>query len=363
MSGKIKVAVVGIGNCFAGLYQGIEYYKQHPERKVTGIMHQEMAGYTIHDIEFVSAFDIAKKKVNQTLDKAIYAEPNLVNWVKLKESNVIVKPSPVLDGVGIYVKDLIQPINGRPIDQIRKEILEELSQSGAEMIVSYLPVGSQKATEFWANVALEAGVGFVNCIPVFIGSDQEWIKKFRDKNIPLIGDDIKSQVGATIVHRVLAKLFMDRGVELESTYQLNVGGNTDFKNMLERNRLESKEKSKTNSVQSQLKVPLPKGKIHIGPSDYVEFLGNTKIAFMRLNGREWGDRPMNVEIRLQVNDKANSGGIVIDAIRAVKIALDRGIGGSLYSASAYLMKSPPKQMSDDDARKALEDFIHRKRDN
>lgn len=359
---KIKVAAVGIGNCFSGLIQGIEYYRLHPERTITGIMHNEMAGYSIHDIEFVSAFDVSRKKVGAPLHKAVYAEPNLVKWVKLPESDVIVKSSPVLDGVGLYVKDLIQPINKRPVEQIREEILQELADSKAEIIVSYLPVGSQKATEFWADVALEAGTAFINCIPVFIASNIEWRKKFKDKKLPLIGDDIKGQVGATIIHRVLAKIFTDRGVDLESTYQLNVGGNTDFMNMLERSRLESKEISKTNSVQSQLKTPLPKGRIHIGPSDYVEFLGNTKIAFIRLNGRQWGDRPMNLELRLDVDDKSNSGGIVIDAIRAAKIALDRKLGGALYSTSAYLMKTPPQQMSDDEAKEALENFILGKRE-
>lgn len=362
MAKKIKAAVVGVGNCFSGLLQGIEYYKQHPERSITGIMHKEMAGYSIHDIEFVSAFDVSKKKVGQPLHKAVYAEPNLVKWVDLPEMDTIVKSSPILDGVGVYVKDIIQPINKRPVDQLKEEILQELSDSGAELIVSYLPVGSQKATEFWAEMALESGKAFINCIPVFIASNIEWRKKFKEKKLPLIGDDIKGQVGATIIHRILAKLFTDRGVDLESTYQLNVGGNTDFRNMLERNRLESKEISKTNSVQSQLRVPLPKGRIHIGPSDYVEFLGNTKIAFIRLNGKQWGDRTMNLEIRLDVDDKSNSGGIVVDAIRAAKIALDRKLGGALYSASSYLMKTPPRQMSDDDAKMALEDFILGKRD-
>ncbi|MFA5049535.1 MAG: inositol-3-phosphate synthase [Candidatus Micrarchaeia archaeon] len=361
MTKKIKVAVVGIGNCFAGLIQGIEYYKQHPEREITGIMHNKMSNYSIYNIEFVAAFDISKKKVGQTLERAVYAEPNLVKWTKLPKSEVIVKPAPILDGVGLYVKDLIQPVNSRPIEQLREEILKEISNSGAKIILSYLPVGSQKATEFWAEIALESGCALINCIPVFIASNLEWRKKFKEKNLPLIGDDIKGQVGATIVHRTLAKLFTDRGVEVESTYQLNVGGNTDFMNMLERSRLESKEISKTNSVQSQLKQPLPKGQIHIGPSDYVEFLQNTKLAFIRLNGKQWGDRSMNLEIRLEVDDKSNSGGIVVDAIRAAQIALDRKIGGALNSASAYLMKSPPIQMRDEDAKDALNDFIEGKR--
>lgn len=363
MGKKIRVGVVGVGNCFAGLIEGIQYYKEHPERIVTGVMHETMAGYSIHDIEFVSAFDVSKKKVGQPLHKAVFADPNLVKWVTLPKSDVIVHPSPVLDGVGIYVKDMVEPINSRPIDQLRKEILEELRVTKTEIIISYLPVGSQKATEFWVEVALDAGCAFVNCIPVFIASNREWRKKFEQKNLPLIGDDIKGQVGATIVHRILAKLFTDRGVEVESTYQLNVGGNTDFKNMLERNRLESKEISKTNSVQSQLKEPLPSGRIHIGPSDYVEFLSNTKLAFIRLNGKQWGDRPMNLEMRLEVDDKSNSGGIAVDAIRAAKIALDKKIGGALYSASSYLMKSPPEQYSDDQARTALEEFINGKRVN
>ncbi len=363
MGKKIRVGVVGVGNCFAGLFEGIHYYKEHPERIVTGVMHETMAGYSIHDIEFVSAFDVSKKKVGQPLHKAVCAEPNLVKWVTPPKSDTIVKSSPVLDGVGIYVKEMVEPINSRPIEQLRKEILEELRVTKTEIIVSYLPVGSQKATEFWAEVALDAGCAFVNCIPVFIASNREWRKRFEQKNLPIIGDDIKGQVGATIVHRVLAKLFRDRGVELESTYQLNVGGNTDFKNMLERSRLESKEISKTNSVQSQLETPLPSGKIHIGPSDYVEFLGNTKIAFIRLNGKQWGDRTMNLELRLDVDDKSNSGGIAVDAIRAAKIALDKKIGGAIYSASSYLMKTPPEQYSDDQARVIFEDFIAGKRVN
>ncbi|MBN2478085.1 inositol-3-phosphate synthase [Candidatus Micrarchaeota archaeon] len=361
MGKKIKVGVVGVGNCFAGLVQGIEYYRQNPERKVTGIMNEKMAGYSIHDVEIVSAFDVSKRKVGKRLDQAIYAYPNMVDWIELPKMETVVSPAPVLDGVGHYVKDMIDPIKDATEDELKDMIIDELKRSKTEIIISYLPVGSQKAAEFWANMCLETKTAFINCMPVFIASNPVWEKKFKKAKVPAIGDDIKGQIGATITHRVLAKMFTDRGVIVDDTYQLNVGGNTDFKNMLERSRLESKEISKTNSVQSQLSKPLPKDKIHIGPSDYVEFLKNTKIAFMRLRGHQWGDRPLNLEVKLEVDDKSNSGGIAIDAIRAAKIALDRGLGGSLYSASAYLMKTPPKQFRDETAKQMLEDFVSGKR--
>ncbi len=355
--GKIRCGVVGVGNCFSGLYQGLHYYKQNPDKEVIGLMHQDMAGYKTQDIEFVSAFDVGENKVGKPLDEAAMASPNMVDWIKLPASDVIVQASPVLDGVGKYVEDVIHPIHSGPIEELRKNILEHLKKTETEVIVSYLPVGSQKAAEFWAEVCLDAGIAFVNCMPVFIASDPEWEKRFRDKKIPIIGDDIKGQIGATIVHRVLAKLTQDRGAELDKTYQLNVGGNTDFQNMLERNRLESKKISKTESVQSQLKKKMPEDMIHIGPSDYVPFLNNTKICFIYMEGRQWADIPYKIDLKLDVNDKANSAGIVVDAVRAAKIALDRGYGGAIESASAYLMKHPPVQMSDPEARESLDYFI------
>ena len=355
--GKIKCGVVGVGNCFAGLYQGLHYYREHPEKEVIGLMHQDMAGYRTQDIEFVSAFDVASNKVGKTLDEATYAPPNMVNWIKLPKSEVIVQESPVLDGVGKYVEDVIKPVTNKPIDQLKEEIKKHIKETGTEVIVSYLPVGSQKAAEFWAEICLETGTAFVNCMPVFIASDPDWEKRFREKKVPVIGDDIKGQIGATIVHRVLAKLTQDRGAELDKTYQLNVGGNTDFQNMLERTRLESKKISKTESVQSQLKKRMDEGMIHIGPSDHIPFLKNTKICFIYMEGRQWADVPYKIDLKLDVDDKANSAGIVVDAVRAAKIALDRGYGGSIESASAYLMKHPPVQMSDPEAKSSLEYFI------
>jgi myo-inositol-1-phosphate synthase len=358
MAGKIRVGIVGIGNCFAGLWQGLEYYKRNPSKKVAGLMHDTLGGYSWKDIEFVSAFDVAKNKVGKPLHEAGNAPPNMVDWIKdMPKSDCIVRESPVLDGVGYFVKEKIDPITNKPMEQLRKEILDEIRKTKTEVIVSYLPVGSQKATEFWAEVSLETGCAFVNCVPVFIASDPAWEKRFREKGIPIIGDDIKAQVGATIVHRTLAKLCDDRGTKIERSYQLNVGGNTDFQNMKELTRLTSKKISKTESVQSQLRERLSDNNIHIGPSDYVPFLENTKVMYMRIEGLMWADRPYNMEVRLQVDDKANSAGISVDAIRCAKLALDRKQGGAVTAASAYLMKHPPMEMSDPDARKRLEDFI------
>jgi myo-inositol-1-phosphate synthase len=355
--GKIRCGVVGVGNCFSGLYQGLQYYREHPEKEVIGLMHQDMAGYKTQDIEFVSAFDVAKNKVGKPLNEAAMAKPNMVNWIKLDKSEVIVRESPVLDGVGAYVKDTINPVQNEPTEELKEKIRSHIKETKTEVIVSYLPVGSQKAAEFWAEMCLEAGVAFVNCMPVFIASNPEWEKRFREKKLPVIGDDIKGQIGATIVHRVLTKLTQDRGAELDKTYQLNVGGNTDFQNMLERSRLESKKISKTESVQSQLKKRMDEGMIHIGPSDHVPFLKNTKICFIYMEGRQWADVPYKIDLKLDVDDKANSAGIVVDAVRAAKIALDRKYGGAIEPASAYLMKHPPVQMSDPDAKAALEYFI------
>ncbi len=355
--GKIKCGVVGVGNCFSGLYQGLHYYREHSEKEVIGLMHQDMASYKTHDIEFVSAFDVSSLKVGKPLSEAVYAKPNMVDWVKVPKSNVIVQESPVLDGVGKYVEELIKPVKNKPMDQLKKDIKKHIEDTGTEIIVSYLPVGSQQAAEFWAQMCLDTNTAFVNCMPVFIASNPAWEKKFREKKVPVIGDDIKGQIGATIVHRVLTRLTRDRGAELDKTYQLNVGGNTDFKNMLERERLESKKVSKTESVQSQLKKRMPDENIHVGPSDFVPFLHNTKICFIYMYGRQWADVPYKLDLKLEVDDKANSAGIVVDAIRAARIAKDRKYGGAIESASAYLMKHPPVQMSDSEARLALEYFI------
>lgn len=362
---KIKCAVVGIGNCFAGLVQGIEYYQQNKEQKVIGIMHENIGGYTIHDIEFVCGFDVGENKIGKTINEAIYQEPNMVNWIskeKMPKTDALVYESPVLDGVGIWVENKINPVkSSKTKEQLTNQIKRTLKECGAQILVSYLPVGSEQATKFWAQICLDTGVAFVDCMPSFIASDPVWGQKFKKANIPAIGDDIKGQVGATIVHRTLAKLCDARGTRIEKTYQINVGGNTDFLNMKEQDRLVSKKISKTESVQSQLSERLPDDKIYVGPSDFVPFLGNTKLMFMRIEGRMWANMPYNMEVRLEVDDKANSAGIVVDAIRCAKIALDRKVGGPLVSASAYLMKHPPMQMTDSEAKQALEDFINGKR--
>jgi len=361
--GKIRVGVIGVGNCFSGLVQGIEYYKQNPDKRVVGLMHEEMGGYGWDDLEFVSAFDVAKNKIGLPLNKAMYKYPNMVDWIKdMPKSSTVVREAPVLDGVGIYVQNRVQPVKNRPMGVLRKEIEKEIEDTKASVLINYLPVGSQKATEFWAEMALRTGCAFVNCMPVFIASDKKWERKFRKEKSPVVGDDIKSQVGSTIVHRTLAKLCEDRGTKLETTYQINVGGNSDFLNMKEQERLESKKISKTESVQSQLRKRLPDDNIYVGPSDFIPFLSNTKLAFIRLEGRMWADIPFNMEIRLEVDDKANSAGVAIDAIRAVQIAKDRGIGGALISASSYLMKHPPVQFSDSEARLAFEGFISGKKE-
>lgn len=357
MTKKIRVGIIGCGNCASGFIQGIEYYKQNPEREVVGIMHQNINGYDVRDIEIACAFDVDKNKVGKTLNEAIYAKPNMVNWVKLPKNNVIVKQSPPYDGLGKYVSEIVKTVEERPILELEKEILNEIKKSRTEILVNYLPVGSQKATKFWVKIALKAKCAFINAIPVFIASNPKWESKFAKAKLPIIGDDMKGMIGATIVHRVLAKLTADRGADLLHTYQLNVGGNYDFLNMLERERLINKKISKTESVQSQLKTPLDEKKIYIGPSDYIPFLGNTKIAFMHLHGRMWADIPYNIEVKLDVNDKANAGGIIADAVRIAKLALEKNIGGALIGPSAYLMKRPPKQMSDTEAKQELEKFI------
>jgi myo-inositol-1-phosphate synthase len=355
---KIKLGIIGVGNCASGLIQGVQYYRQNEEIR-TGLIHNQIGKYSAVDLEFVSGFDISETKVGKPLATAIYSPPNEVRWVNRVEGcERVVMEAPILDGVGIYAEKMIQPIKQtRSLHELRRDIVKEIQDTGTRVLVNYLPVGSQKATEFWAEVALEAGCAFVNCIPVFIASNKEWNRKFEVKKLPIIGDDIKSQVGSTIVHRVLTKLCMDRGAVVDQTYQINVGGNTDFINMLERDRLESKKISKTEAVQSQLKDRLEDGKIYIGPSDFIPFLGNRKLAFIRVEGRMFANIPFNMEMRLDVDDKSTSGGTAIDAVRLAQHGLDRRIGGCLTYASAYLMKHPPIQMSDEDARTKLDEWI------
>ncbi|MBU1102406.1 inositol-3-phosphate synthase [Patescibacteria group bacterium] len=356
----IRVGVVGVGNCFAGLIQGIEFYRRDPAKKVIGLMHRKIGPYNFKDIDFVSAFDVGANKIGKPLNKAVFSSPNLVKWTALAPSRTIVREGPILDGVGIYVLNKIKPLK-KPTDpeKLREKIIKEIKNTGAEILVNYLPVGSQKATEFWAEMALETKCAFINCIPVFIASNTNWIKRFEEAGVPIIGDDIKGQIGATIVHRVLARLCDERGATIEKTYQLNVGGNTDFLNMKEFERLKSKKISKTQAVVSQIKKSLKANEVYIGPSDFIPFLGNTKLAFIRVEGKMFAEIPYSLELRLEVDDKANSAGIVIDAIRLAKLALNREIGGYL-EVSSYLMKHPLRQKTDDEARQIVEDFIKRK---
>ena len=363
MAKKIKVGVIGVGNCFAGLIQGIEYYKKNRGKGIIGLMHQKLGLYNYDDIEFSSAFDVGKNKVGESLDRAVFASPNMVDWLKLPKNKTIVKEAPILDGIGLYVANKIKPIkNFAPVEKLKKEIEKEIKKTKTEILINYLPVGSQTATEFWAEIALKTKCGFINCIPAFIASDKKWAKKFKKARVPIVGDDIKSEIGATIVHRTLARLCSERGAKVDRTYQINVGGNTDFLNMKEQERLESKRISKTEAVTSQLKEKINPENIYIGPSDFIPFLGNTKLAFIRIEGRMFANIPFSIELRLQVDDKANSGGITIDAIRLTKLALDRKIGGPLISASAYLMKHPAVQFPDSVAREMLEEFILGKRE-
>ena len=354
-AGPIRVAIVGVGNCAASLVQGVEFYRDaDPTQKVPGLMHVEFGPYHIRDIEFVAAFDVDSKKVGLDLSQAIEAsENNTIKIADVPQLDVPVQRGHTLDGLGKYYRETITESDEAPVD-----IVSVLRETRADVLICYLPVGSDDAAKFYAQCAIDAKVAFVNALPVFIASTPEWAKKFEDAGVPIVGDDIKSQVGATITHRVLTKLFEDRGVEVQRTYQLNVGGNMDFKNMLERDRLESKKISKTQSVTSQ--VPdrdLGARNVHIGPSDYVAWLDDRKWAFVRLEGKTFGDVPLNLEYKLEVWDSPNSAGIIIDALRAAKIAKDRGIGGALLSASSYFMKSPPVQYFDDEAKKAVQDFI------
>jgi myo-inositol-1-phosphate synthase len=355
---SVKVAIVGVGNCATSLIQGVEYYRgADADTTVPGLMHVQFGDYHVRDIEFVAAFDVDAKKVGFDLaDATTASENNTIKIADVPPTGVTVQRGHTLDGLGKYYLQTIDESDAEPVD-----VVQVLKDTEADVLVSYLPVGSEAADKFYAQCAIDAGVAFVNALPVFIASDPEWAKKFEDAGVPIIGDDIKSQVGATITHRVLARLFEERGVVLDRTYQLNVGGNMDFKNMLERERLESKKVSKTQAVTSNLDGPLA-GKIddrnvHIGPSDYVAWLDDRKWAYVRLEGRAFGDVPLNLEYKLEVWDSPNSAGIIIDAIRAAKIAKDRGIAGALLSASSYLMKSPPEQRPDDVGRAKLEAFI------
>jgi len=352
--GSVRVAIVGVGNCATSLIQGVEYYKDaDPAASVPGLMHVQLGDYHVRDVEFVAAFDVDAKKVGFDLSEATQAsENNTIKIADVPPLGVTVQRGHTLDGLGKYYRETIEEAEGAPVD-----VVQVLKDTKADVLVSYLPVGSEEADKFYAQCAIDAKVAFVNALPVFIASDPVWAKKFEDAGVPIIGDDIKSQVGATITHRVMAKLFEDRGVVLDRTYQLNVGGNMDFKNMLERDRLESKKVSKTQAVTSNINHDLGTKNVHIGPSDYVQWLDDRKWAYVRLEGRAFGDVPLNLEYKLEVWDSPNSAGIIIDAIRAAKIAKDRGVGGALLSAAAYLMKSPPEQRPDDIGRQKLEAFI------
>jgi myo-inositol-1-phosphate synthase len=351
---KIRLAIVGVGNCASSLVQGLEYYKgASPDDSVPGLMHVNLAGYHVSDVEVAAAFDVDANKVGTDVSEAIFTKPN--NTIKFSDVpalGITVQRGRTLDGFGTFYREVCEESTEPEVD-----VVSVLREAEVDVLVSYLPVGSEEAAKFYAQCAINAGVGLVNCLPVFIASDRGWAKRFADAGVPIVGDDIKSQVGATITHRVLAKLFEDRGVELDRTYQLNFGGNMDFMNMLERERLSSKKISKTQSVQSQLEQPLDKENIHIGPSDHVPWLEDRKWAMIRLEGRNFGDVPLNIEMKLEVWDSPNSAGVVIDAVRCAKVAKNRGIGGPLIGPSAYFMKSPPVQFSDDAAHEMVEEFI------
>jgi myo-inositol-1-phosphate synthase len=352
--GSVRVAIVGVGNCASSLVQGVEFYKDaDPAVRVPGLMHVQFGPYHVRDIEFVAAFDVDAKKVGRDVAEAIVAsENNTITICDVPPTGVVVQRGPTFDGLGEFYREIITESDDEPVD-----VVQALRDARADVLVSYLPVGSEEADRHYAQCAIDAGVAFVNALPVFIASDPTWAAKFAAAGVPIIGDDIKSQVGATITHRVLAKLFEDRGVELLRTYQLNFGGNMDFMNMLERKRLQSKKISKTQSVTSQIPYEMEKGAVHIGPSDHVPWLDDRKWAYVRLEGRSFGDVPLNLEYKLEVWDSPNSAGVIIDAVRAAKIAKDRGIGGPVVSASSYFMKSPPEQFSDDAAHDKVEQFI------
>ncbi|TLW93321.1 inositol-3-phosphate synthase [Saccharomonospora piscinae] len=351
---RVRVAIVGVGNCAASLVQGVHYYRDtDPASRVPGLMHVQFGGYHVRDVDFVAAFDVDAKKVGQDLSEAILAsENNTIKICDVPPLGVAVQRGHTLDGLGRFYQETIHESDEQPVD-----VVEALRAAEVDVLVSYLPVGSTEASKFYAQAAIDAGVAFVNAIPVFIASDPEWAAKFERAGVPIVGDDIKSQVGATITHRVMAKLFEDRGVQLDRTMQLNVGGNMDFKNMKELERLESKKISKTQAVTSQIERDMGKANVHVGPSDYVQWLDDRKWAYVRLEGRAFGDVPLNMEYKLEVWDSPNSAGIIIDAVRAAKIAKDRGVGGPLLSASSYFMKSPPEQYDDSTARDAVGKFI------
>ncbi len=350
----VRVAIVGVGNCAASLVQGVEYYKDaDPAGRVPGLMHVQFGPYHVGDVQFVAAFDVDAKKVGQDLAHAITAsENNTIQFCDVPPTGVMVQRGHTLDGLGKYYREMVTESDEAPVD-----VVQALKDAKADVLVCYLPVGSEEAAKYYAQCAIDAKVAFVNALPVFIAGTKEWADKFTEAGVPIVGDDIKSQIGATITHRVLAKLFEDRGVTVDRTYQLNVGGNMDFMNMLERERLESKKISKTQSVTSQLRDPIAARNVHIGPSDYVAWLDDRKWAFVRLEGRNFGDVPLSLEYKLEVWDSPNSAGIIIDAIRAAKIAKDRGIGGPLLSASSYFMKSPPEQYDDSTCKDKVEQFI------
>ena len=354
MSGSLRVGLVGVGNCASSFVQGLTYYRDaRSNEPVPGLMHVELGGYDVNNIAIASAFDVNAKKVGKDVAEAIWAPPNNTHrFAEIAPTGVTVERGPTFDGIGRYLREEIEESEAPACN-----VAEVLDRTKTEILVSYLPVGSEQATRFYAEQALEAGCAFVNCIPVFIASDPAWRKRFEAKKLPIIGDDIKSQVGATIVHRTLANLFRERGVRLDRTYQLNFGGNSDFQNMLERERLESKKVSKTQAVTSQLDIPLAPSDIHVGPSDFVPWLTDRKWAHIRLEGTTFGGVPLNMEVKLEVWDSPNSAGIVIDAVRCAKIALDRGIGGALIGPSSYFMKSPPQQFTDHEARELADAFV------
>jgi myo-inositol-1-phosphate synthase len=351
--GKLRVAIVGVGNCASSLVQGVHFYAgAEPGDQVPGLMHVELGGYHVRDIEFVAAFDVDAKKVGRDLSEAIRSgENNTIQFADVAPLGVEVQRGPTLDGLGRYCTETIQESDAAPVD-----VAVALAASGADVLVCYLPVGSEEAARHYAEQALKAGVAFVNCLPVFIAGRPEWAERFTRAGVPIIGDDIKSQVGATIVHRVLSRLMEDRGIHIDRTYQLNFGGNMDFMNMLERSRLESKKISKTQAVTSQVDHDLGKRNVHVGPSDYVPWLDDRKWCYIRVEGRAFGDVPIILELKLEVWDSPNSAGVVIDAVRCAKLALDRGIGGPLLGPAAYFMKSPPVQYTDDEARRMVEEF-------
>jgi len=354
--GKVRVAIIGVGNCASSFVQGVEFYKKAKDDDfVPGLMHVNLGGYHIRDIEFSAAIDIDKNKVGKDLSEAIYTKPNnTFVFCKVPKSGITVQRGMTHDGLGHYLSQIIEKAPGDTVD-----IVKLLKDTKTDVVVSYLPVGSEEATKWYVEQILEAGCGFVNCIPVFIAREAYWQKRFKEKGLPVIGDDIKSQVGATITHRILTRLFLDRGVRLERTSQLNVGGNTDFLNMLERSRLESKKISKTSAVTSQLNYDIGAENIHIGPSDYVPWLDDRKWAYIRMEGRTFGDVPLNIEMKMEVWDSPNSAGVVIDAVRCCKLALDNGLSGALIEPSAYFKKSPPVQYTDDEAHRLTEEFITR----